>query len=197
MVGTPARRCQTSDLVFEPGRDFFYFAYGSNMSSLRLRAADRAPSARCIAIGRVVGYRLAFDKIARFDGSGKCDCEWTGRVDGPSIDALWGVVWLIDEAERAALDRVEGKGAGYRDAIVVVQTERGPLRAMTYLATEKDRSLRPFDWYRHHVLEGAIEAGLPREWIAAIRAVPSLEDPDRERSEREYARHRAPVDRGF
>ncbi len=166
-----------------------YFAYGSNMSARRLRAADRAPSAQRVAIGYVGGYRLAFDKVGRVDGSGKCDCEWTGRTEGAARDLVWGVVWRIDAAERDALDRVEGLGNGYRRARVVVSTDAGLLEADTYLATSKDATLRPFDWYRRHVLEGAIEAGLPPEWIDAIRSVATCEDPDRDRALRELARH--------
>ena len=200
MVGIREPRCQPQA---GPGADnqgrptgigttpaFLYFAYGSNMSARRLRAVDRAPSATRVAVGRVVGYRLTFDKVGRLDGSGKCDCERNVLADGSAGEVVWGVVWRIDPAERAALDRVEGKGAGYRDAIVQVETADGQLPAMTYLATDKDPALKPFDWYRHHVLAGAIEAGLPVPWIDSIRRVATIVDPDPVRAANEYARYR-------
>ncbi|MGE0310675.1 MAG: gamma-glutamylcyclotransferase family protein [Lautropia sp.] len=180
------------DRVAQASGAFLYFAYGSNMGSRRLRAPDRAPSARRVAIGRVSGYRLTFDKVGRLDGSGKCDCEWTGRTAGAGADHVWGVVWRIAVAERAALDRVEGEGSGYRRARVVVQTDAGPMAADTYLATTKAPALEPFDWYLNHVLEGAIEAGLPAGWIDAIRSVGARVDPDGERARREWAIHAAP-----
>ena len=66
--------------------DFLYFAYGSNMSSRRLTARGRAPSATRLTVGYVPGRRLTFDKFSTRDQSGKCDCEATGemilRIDG-------------------------------------------------------------------------------------------------------------------
>jgi hypothetical protein len=48
-----------------------YFAYGSNMRSARLR--ERVPSARYFATGKIQGYKLAFHKRSKQDGSGKAD----------------------------------------------------------------------------------------------------------------------------
>ena len=48
-----------------------YFAYGSNMSQRRLQA--RVPSATFLGIGILLGHALAFHKISKKDGSGKCD----------------------------------------------------------------------------------------------------------------------------
>lgn len=54
-----------------PGNgNILYFAYGSNMSSARLRA--RVPSCRPIGIAFLPGHELRFHKRSK-DGSGKCD----------------------------------------------------------------------------------------------------------------------------
>ena len=42
-------------------------------------------------------------------------------------------------------------------------------------------------WYKQHVLLGAIEAGLPAEYIESIRALNAIGDPDNEREARELS----------
>ena len=74
----------------QPAPDFLYFAYGSNMSSRRLTAPGRAPSAMRVAVRYVPGRRLTFDKFSARDQSGKCDCE---AVD--LTDRVYGVVYRI------------------------------------------------------------------------------------------------------
>jgi len=164
---------------------FLYFAYGSNMSSRRLRAADRAPSAVFIETARLAGHRLVFDKIG-MDGSAKADCE-------PSADPgdqVHGALFRIEARDRAALDRAEGLGKGYDAFEVDVASASGvATRALTYLATLKNPALLPFDWYVRHVLLGARECGLPASYVAVIEKVPCMVDADDERRSRERARH--------
>jgi hypothetical protein len=71
----------------QPAQDFPYFACGSNMSSRRLTAPGRAPSAKRVTVGYVPGRRLRFDKFSTRDQSGKCDCEAAGdlaRISWPA-----------------------------------------------------------------------------------------------------------------
>jgi gamma-glutamylcyclotransferase len=158
---------------------FFYFAYGSNMSSVRLLA--RVPSARSKGCAQVRGYRLVFDKISKKDGSGKADCE---KADGED-SIVFGVLFQIDELHRQALDAAEGLGLGYEAADVNVIIAEGIVLATTYLASNKDSKLKPYSWYLYHVLTGATEFGLPRAYVARIEAVESDVDPDRERDKLE------------
>ena len=67
-----------------------YFAYGSNMSSLRLR--ERIPSARSLGAARLAGWRLAPNKRGR-DGSGKANLV----VDANSV--VWGVLYQLVAAD--------------------------------------------------------------------------------------------------
>jgi cation transport regulator ChaC len=153
---------------------FYYFAYGSNMSTARLTAPDRAPSARALGTGYVVGRRLTFDKVGR-DGTAKCDCELTGGEG----DRIYGVLFDVQEDDRARLDLIEGLGIGYDIAEVEVVTENGLVKAWTYVATVKDSALRPYHWYKQHVLRGARDGGLPEEYIRRIEAIESIDDPQR------------------
>lgn len=48
----------------------------------------------------------------------------------------------------------------------------------TYISTNKPPGLRPYHWYKQHVLAGAQEAHPPAGYIAAIERVESIEDTD-------------------
>ena len=158
-----------------------YFAYGSNMSSLRLQ--DRVSSARVIKIAKLYGHKLAFHKKST-DGSSKCDIAKTSNNN----DTVWGVLYNISTHELPALDQVEGLGHGYEKKDIEITDERGTLiNAFTYYATSIDESLIPFDWYKNHVLIGAQEHGLPQDYISEyIENVPAKEDQNTERSQEEY-----------
>ena len=161
---------------------FLYFAYGSNMSPERLRAADRTPSATLIGAARVAGYRLVFDKVGR-DGSGKADCQRTVAL----TDVVHGALFRIAHGDRPALDRAEGLGNGYDAFEISVVTESGIVSALTYLATRKDSTLKPLTWYMHHVLHGARQCGLPDPYVAEIQRVAAVRDLDVGRETRELS----------
>ena len=156
------------------------FCYGSNMSHRRLRA--RVPSARFVAVTELPAHRLRFHKSAG-DGSAKCNAEDTGH----SGDRVMGVVYEIADAEKSDLDRHEALGFGYDEKQVELKTEQGTLRAWMYYATRINNSLKPFHWYKDHVLIGARENGLPAAYITQIEAVESIDDPKPERHARELS----------
>ena len=149
-----------------------YFAYGSNMSTARIRR--RVGSAAVVSIAYLPGHRLQFHKRGA-DGSAKCDIEHTRS----NHDRVHGVIFEVHSDEMLLLDYFEGLGNGYEKKPVSVYLPDGSTRiAATYYATHIDASLQPYHWYREHVLRGAREHGLPHEHIAAIEAVASTADPD-------------------
>lgn len=145
---------------------YLYFAYGSNMSSERLRA--RTPSAISLGRARLPGYTLCWHKLGR-DGSGKCDIE---PSDAPGT-TVWGVLYEINNTDKDSLDAVEGLGVGYNEHTVRVETDAVVREAVTYQARPDkiDSALRPLDWYKAHVLRGATEHGLPDEYVRRIATV--------------------------
>jgi gamma-glutamylcyclotransferase len=156
-----------------------YFAYGSNMSSMRLKA--RVPSAAVIGTGVLRGHRLVFHKVSN-DGSGKCD------VTESESDDVMGVLYEINEIEKLALDRVEGLNHGYDEKAVNVQLASGEVvSAVTYFATNTDPGLRPYTWYKRHVLEGAREAKLPSDYTSEIEKISAIEDSNKLREASELA----------
>lgn len=163
------------------------FAYGSNMSSRRIRA--RVPSAHFVAVAELPAHRLVFHKRSRADGSAKCDAFYTGNPG----DCVLGVVWDIDEAQKGDLDQVEGLGFGYDEKVVTVTTGQGDrLDAQVYVATDIDATLTPYRWYWEHVRIGAREHGFPGDYIEWIESVSVMEDPEPERHRDELAIYTRP-----
>lgn len=156
------------------------FTYGSNMSRRRLQA--RVPSARFFAVAELPGHRLRFHKHAH-DGSAKCDAEETGDPQ----DRVIGVIYEIADEDKPDLDRHEALGFGYEQKMVELETAWGHAQAWMYYATSLTSTLKPYHWYKEHVLVGARESGLPADYIARIEAVESINDPNTSRSQRELA----------
>ncbi len=143
-----------------------YFAYGSNMTSARLRA--RIPSARSVGAARIDGRRLVCNKRGR-DGSGKANL-----CASPGSEA-WGVVYEVDAADWPELDRNE---PGYERVSAEVVTAGGErLSVQVYLATSLTDDPVPYDWYRELVVAGAREHGLPAAYVREISELPSRRDP--------------------
>jgi hypothetical protein len=153
-------------------KTFFYFAYGSNMLSSRIRA--RAPSAKAVSIGVVNGFNLTFHKVSK-DGSGKCDME----VSKNANDSVYGVIFEIEVADEAELDRYEGPG--YTKKTVHVSTATGLKNASVYIAIKTDPKLVPFHWYKDFVVAGAREHSLPAHYIQKILETNAQDDPEVER----------------
>ena len=144
-----------------------YFAYGSNLSLRRLRA--RVPSATPLGNAVLYGHQLRFHKRGR-DGSAKCDALTTLTPD----QRVLGVVFDIASTHKSDLDLVEGVGQGYE----------------TKTATLIDPKLKPYDWYKAHVLRGALEHQLAADYIQSIQDIESIPDPDHERHAREMLIYR-------
>jgi hypothetical protein len=166
------------------GGTLLYFAYGSNMSLPRLAA--RIGSVRKTGVARLPGHALRFHKAGR-DGSAKCDVHATGDPR----DEVFGVLFEIEVADRAVLDRFEGRGRGYEVKTVQVLPDEGEARdAFTYYATHIDPDMQPYHWYKAHVLHGAVEHVLPDGYLAAIHAVEAVDDPNHVRHAAEMAIYR-------
>jgi cation transport regulator ChaC len=166
-----------------PPKPVVYFAYGSNMSTARLR--KRMPSCKPLCIATLSGHALRFHKRS-IDKSGKCNAFASGNDN-----SVIGVLFSFDPAERAKLDKAEGVGSGYEHALFTVINDKGRRRkVLTYLATpdQIDDSLRPYSWYKDFVLAGGREHGLPPEYIAEyIQSVEAVEDPNKTRDKKQRA----------
>ncbi len=158
-----------------------YFAYGSNMSTARLRA--RMPSCEPLGLATLPGHELRFHKRSK-DKSGKCNAFATDAAQG-----VVGVLFRFDPTERHVLDKAEGVGNGYEHATVTVINDGGRRRkVLTYLACPDaiDDFLAPYSWYKDFVLAGCAEHGLPADYVANfVQAITAVEDPDKARDAKE------------
>ena len=144
-----------------------YAAYGSNLHPVRLSL--RLPGSRYQGTATIPGKRLRFHKRS-VDRSGKCNIA-TG--DG----IIHVAVYELTEQEKFQLDEIEGAGSGY-----TVETIEVPRfgECFTYVATLSyiDERLRPYSWYKELVLAGCEALEIPANYIARIRKIPAMDDPD-------------------
>ena len=146
----------------------WYFAYGSNMDSDRLkkRISRNQVEARK---GWLEGYTLTFDKLAN-DGSGYAN------IRPAESETVYGVLYKLTEEELRKLDRCEGVPDHYVRRSIRVETEQGSVQAECYVASEKKirKGLRPRRDYLDHLIRGAQEHSLPPEYIEKLRSVEPL-----------------------
>ena len=163
-------------------KEVLYFAYGSNMSTHRLR---NRIDARVVGTGYLPKYRLSFHKKWTC-GSGKCD----GLFTGSAKDKLWGVVYAVSHSDLSVLDTIECKDIAYdRKTVETTLTTGEVCLPEVYVGNgqDVDTSTLPFCWYKHHVHFGAQENNLPANYISEMIApIQTADDPDQERYIREY-----------
>ena len=166
---------------------FLYFAYGSNMSERRLK--KRICSAQVIGTGVLHNHCLTFHKYSKKDGSGKCTIECS------ESDKVYGVLFKINKADECKLDKAEGAyGNGHYKKVTCkikiwdskCKEYKGGVTVCgvkTYQARPEriDRKLKPYSWYKQHVLVGAIEQKLPPHYIDYLIRIDADRDCDRKR----------------
>jgi hypothetical protein len=78
-------------------------------------------------------------------------------------------------------------GSGYHDECLRVQPSDGQdVQIQPYIADRNaiDDRLKPYSWYKDFVMKGALEHGLPLEYIhGSIEPVLAVTDPDRKRDQ--------------
>lgn len=130
------------------------------MSSARLAA--RIEGVRVRALGLLEHHELVFDKPGR-DGTAKANARPNA---GQSVH---GVIWVLPPAAFEVLDDFE---AGYaRTNLEVVTTTGRRLVASTYLYSGESFPGAAADAYLRHLIEGALEHGLPRQLVERLEAL--------------------------
>lgn len=155
---------------------FLYFAYGSNMSERRLK--KRVCSAKVVGTGILKDHCLTFRKPSK-DESGKCTIECS------ESDEVYGVLFEINKCQKGKLDDAEG--SDYKKIPVEIEVWDSKYEkykcgktlcdVKTYKATQNLKSnLKPYTWYKQHVLVGAIEQKLPPFYINDLIRVDADKD---------------------
>lgn len=143
-----------------------YFAYGANMSGRVMR--DRCPGARPLGAACLSGYELVFSlPSSRWGG-------FVADVRPAPGRCVWGVLWELGDEDLRRLDGFEGVAAGrYRREAVTVTWQGKPVSALCYRVSSPVGEGKPSPRYRHTLLEGAREHGLPHSYVAMLEALPT------------------------
>jgi len=159
-----------------------YFAYGSNMASLRLK--QRVASAHALGPAFLPGHQLHWHVKSPVDKSAKCNALLTGY----EWDIVYGVLFEIDPGDKVCLDSYEGVGESYEVRLVSVRLHfQVSTEAFAYFALHSTPAVHPFHWYKEHVIRGALEHGLPQDYIACLRQVASVPDSNEKRAFKEMS----------
>ena len=152
----------------------WYFAYGSNMNPARLIDDRLKPEGVAVIQrigGRLDGWRLAFNKVARSPkGSG------AGNIVVAPGETVHGTLNTIPRAGFDVLDVWEGVAGGHyeRRTVPVVRADTGEtIMALTYVALRVSEGLRPTRDYLGHLLAGSDL--LPADYWERLRATPTLD----------------------
>jgi len=152
----------------------WYFAYGSNMNPARL--VDDRLKPKGVALGRRIGgrldgWRLTFDKVARTPkGAG------AGNIVVAPGNVVHGTLNEMPPAGLDVLDVWEGVAGGHyeRQVVPVVRSDTGePVEAVTYVALLVGQGLRPSRGYLGHLLAG--RDLLPADYWETLRATLTLD----------------------
>ncbi|CAK9295776.1 unnamed protein product [Gordionus sp. m RMFG-2023] len=130
----------------------YYFAYGSNINSERLKLS--ITTANFVDIGYVKNYKLDFALHSK---------RWKGAcatiVPSPN-DIVWGVIWLIENEDKSKLDIQENINEGVYDILDIE-------------CDSKNECKTPSKLYKNVIINGAKEHKFPEYYIAFLN---DLED---------------------
>jgi len=139
-----------------------YFAYGSNMYSMRM--CERVPSAVTVGIARLQHHYVICNKLGK-DGTAKANIV-------PRRNAsIYGVLYEINADEFNLLDVKE---TGYRrvEKIFLNQLDQ-EVCAQTYVAFHLTHQPVTTGWYKSLMIQGATEHGLPDDYIQTLERLPA------------------------
>jgi len=152
----------------------WYFAYGSNMQSATLRGRRGIAYRRSVAV-RVRGWRLVLDK----PGLIAPDRQTFANIVPEATAYVLGVCFEMSADDLAHVELTEGvKIENYRRVMVAVEPlaemPDPPREAATLTSDRRADAARPTTRYMEIVIDGAVEHGLPPEWVAQLRTVSTI-----------------------
>ncbi len=151
----------------------WYFAYGSNMQSATLRGRRGIEYRRAVPV-RAPGWRLVLDKPPLFPVGE----SFANIVPADGAEVL-GVAFEVTGDDLAHIDLTEGVLVGnyarVEIAVVALMTasDAAPDRAFTLTSDRRAPELRPSRRYMDLLVDGALEHGLPEDWLAFLRGIPT------------------------
>ena len=152
----------------------WYFAYGSNMQAATFRGR-RGIMPRAAVAAKAVGWRLVLDKPPLLS----VGHSFANVVPDPGA-TVYGVAYEISAEDYAHVEFSEGVQIGnYLPVDLDLETlQGGTLRAWTLTSDKRSTGLKPSRRYMALLIEGAVEHGLPGDWIAMLREIPAEEESE-------------------
>ncbi len=150
--------------------ELYYFSYGPNMSSARMK--ERSSSARMVTVARLADYRIAFfGHSRRWDGAQATVI----REPGPGV---WGVVYELACTDLERLDawqdvRMDGTGTYFHYPVRVKGEDGLVYTALMYEKDTLGKPEKPSTPYLDFIVQGAREKHLPAEYIRELQAIKS------------------------
>lgn len=149
----------------------WYFAYGSNMQTATLRGRRGIGFHRALP-ARVAGWRLVFDKPPLIEIG-----ESFANIIPDATAHVLGVAYEVSAEDLEHIELTEGVRLGnYVRTSVPAQPLSplaGPMTAFTLSSEHRDPNLQPSTRYMELIIGGAIEHGLPDEYVRWLRTVPA------------------------
>ena len=143
-----------------------YFAYGSNMARVHMKA--RCPSAKFVAAAKLRDYQLVFDMMARMGGGGVADVR---PAKGHAVE---GVLWDVAEAELPRLDEYEQCPQVYRRQPVEVEAGGKVAKAFAYVGARPAGRCAPSMKYLRLLIQGAEEHDLSLPYVEYLDAIKTI-----------------------
>jgi cation transport regulator ChaC len=154
----------------------WYFAYGSNMQQATF-SGRRGIEPRSAVPARLAGWELVLDKPPLIP----MGQSFANIVEHPDA-VVYGVLYELAADDYAHVERTEAVPLGNYVAIEVdveVLSDGSVRRAArTLTSLRRAPEMRPSTRYMALMIEGAMEHGLPPEWIAFLRGVPADEETE-------------------
>jgi gamma-glutamylcyclotransferase len=138
--------------------DFYYFAYGSNMSTERLK--DRIGDCKVISGAILSNHDLLFNKYSNSDGTGKANISYSKEK------SVHGVVYKLAKEQLDRLDLFEGAKLSpphyTRENMEVQLYDGSKVEVITYVAHQNftREGLVPSQEYLDWILNGLKENGI-------------------------------------
>lgn len=150
----------------------WYFAYGSNMQTATF-SGRRGIAYRRAVPGRLGGWRLVLDKPPLVPVG-----ESYANIVPDLAAEVFGVLYEVAQDDVAHIELTEGVLIGnYQRAEVAVAALASPAgerrRAFTLVSQSRDAALQPSKRYMALLIEGALEHGLPGDYVDFLRSVPA------------------------
>jgi hypothetical protein len=137
----------------------------------------RVPSLEFRCVAELRAYRLVFNKTST-DRSGKANI-----VVGTDEDKTLGIVFSVAKEDERRLRDCE---AGYDpQSMTVYDVATGDTREVSVFiarATKTQAGLRPYTWYRRHIVCGGRHWGLDAKYLLEIGSTQADEDLDPNRT---------------